>query len=88
MAANSLMASNNWLGDYFRRIKAKGRHKYAIELQRLKLLSMLDELESKGDILYRVYISRDAVMSCYVRDVEDGHVHFVDGSDGGILRQP
>jgi transposase len=30
MAANSLMASNNWLGDYFRRIKAKGGHKYAI----------------------------------------------------------
>jgi transposase len=30
MAANSLMASNNWLGDYFGRIKAKGGHKYAI----------------------------------------------------------
>jgi hypothetical protein len=23
MAANSLMSSNNWLGDYFRRMKAK-----------------------------------------------------------------
>jgi transposase len=30
MAANSLMSSNNWLGDYFRRMKAKGGHKYAI----------------------------------------------------------
>lgn len=30
MAANSLMASNNWLGDYFRRMKSKGGHKYAI----------------------------------------------------------
>lgn len=30
MAANSLLASNNWLGDYFRRMRAKGGHKYAI----------------------------------------------------------
>ena len=29
-AANSLQLSNNWLGDYFRRMKAKGGHKYAI----------------------------------------------------------
>jgi transposase len=30
MAANSLLASNNWLGDYFRRMKTKGGQKYAI----------------------------------------------------------
>lgn len=29
-AANSLKMSENWLGDYFRRKKAKGGHKYAI----------------------------------------------------------
>jgi transposase len=29
-AANSLKTSENWLGDYFRRKKAKGGHKYAI----------------------------------------------------------
>jgi hypothetical protein len=29
-AANSRLASNNWLGDYFRRMRAKGGHKYAI----------------------------------------------------------
>ena len=29
-AANSLRKSDNWLGDYFRRKKAKGGHKYAI----------------------------------------------------------
>lgn len=29
-AANSVRRSNNWLGDYFRRMKAKGGHKYAI----------------------------------------------------------
>lgn len=30
MSANSLLSSNNWLGDYFRRMRAKGGHKYAI----------------------------------------------------------
>jgi transposase len=29
-AANSLQRSDNWLGDYFRRMKAKGGNKYAI----------------------------------------------------------
>src|SRR5271163_1691626 len=29
-AANSIANSNNWLGDYFRRMRAKGGHKYAI----------------------------------------------------------
>jgi Transposase and inactivated derivatives len=29
-AANAVQKSNNWLGDYFRRMKAKGGHKYAI----------------------------------------------------------
>lgn len=29
-AANGVKKSNNWLGEYFRRMKAKGGHKYAI----------------------------------------------------------
>ena len=29
-AANSVSKSNHWLGDYFRRMRAKGGHKYAI----------------------------------------------------------
>jgi len=29
-AANAVQKSNHWLGDYFRRMKAKGGHKYAI----------------------------------------------------------
>src|SRR5207249_3210529 len=29
-AANSVQRSNHWLGDYFRRMKAKGGNKYAI----------------------------------------------------------
>ncbi|ALL06834.1 hypothetical protein AQ505_15865 [Pedobacter sp. PACM 27299] len=54
--------------------------------QRLKLLSALEELEKKGEVKYGIHISNDAVMSCYVRDLEEGHVHFVDGSEGGYTK--
>lgn len=37
MAANSLKTSRNWLGDYFRRMKAKGGQKYAIVATARKL---------------------------------------------------
>ncbi|MFT4093278.1 MAG: SidA/IucD/PvdA family monooxygenase, partial [Niabella sp.] len=36
-AANALQKSNHWLGDYFRRMKAKGGNKYAIVATARKL---------------------------------------------------
>jgi len=36
-AANGLRRSDNWLGDYFRRMKAKGGHKYAVVATARKL---------------------------------------------------
>lgn len=51
--------------------------------QRVDLLSWLDEQEDHGSLLYGLYVSRASIMSCYVRDREDNHVHFVDGADGG-----
>ena len=51
--------------------------------QRVDFLSWLDEQEDQGSLLYGLYVSRASIMSCYVRDREDNHVHFVDGADGG-----
>jgi hypothetical protein len=53
------------------------------EAQRVKLTTALDLLEAQGIIIYGMHVSSSAVMSCYVRDLEDGHIHFVDGSEGG-----
>lgn len=36
-AANGLRRSDNWLGDYFRRMRAKGGHKYAVVATARKL---------------------------------------------------
>lgn len=56
------------------------------EHQRLQLSKALNLLEKESLILYGMHVSTSAVMSCYVRDLEDGHIHFVDGSEGGYTR--
>ncbi|RYU92219.1 DUF3095 domain-containing protein [Mucilaginibacter terrigena] len=54
--------------------------------QRKKLQQALDELEQEGAIKYGLHVSSASIMSCYVRDLEDGHIHFVDGSEGGYTQ--
>lgn len=54
--------------------------------QREQLIKELDKLEAMGEISYGISTSAESVMSCYVRDLHDGHVHFVDGSLGGYTR--
>jgi len=51
--------------------------------QRLDLQAALDEMEMAGKIYYGMHISNSSIMSCYVRDMKDGHIHFVDGAEGG-----
>ncbi|RYZ83904.1 MAG: DUF3095 family protein [Proteobacteria bacterium] len=51
--------------------------------QREHLQRFLNALEESGEILYGIHMSNASVMSCYVRDLDDGHIHFVDGSEGG-----
>ena len=56
------------------------------EGQRLRLTKALDKLEKELNIVYGIFVSSSAVMSCYVRDLEDDHIHFVDGSEGGYTQ--
>ncbi len=56
------------------------------EQQRIKLINILDELEKTNDIIYGIFKSSDSVMSCYVRDLKDDHIHFVDGAGGGYTQ--
>ncbi|TDG36546.1 DUF3095 domain-containing protein [Pedobacter changchengzhani] len=57
-----------------------------IKIQREKLISALDELEKEQEIYYGVHISGQSVMSCYIRDLADDHIHFVDGGEGGYTQ--
>jgi len=54
--------------------------------QRLVLQKALNQLEENNEILYGLYVSGESIMSCYVRDLEDDHIHFVDGADGGYTQ--
>jgi len=55
-------------------------------IQRQKLENYLLEIESGKEIFYGLHISSASVMSCYVRNMDDGHIHFVDGSEGGYTQ--
>lgn len=51
--------------------------------QRERLTAALNALEKNGDIKYGLFVSRESVISCYVRNLDDKHIHFIDGSEGG-----
>ena len=51
--------------------------------QRESLVASLKQMELSNEIIFGWYASKESVMSCYVRDRLDQHIHFVDGSEGG-----
>jgi len=48
-----------------------------------KLKTILDDLEANNKIIYGLHITHASIMSCYVQDMQERHIHFVDGTDGG-----
>lgn len=51
--------------------------------QRSKLVLGLEKLEDSGEILFGHFVSRESIISCYVRNMNEKHIHFIDGADGG-----
>lgn len=51
--------------------------------QKEKLESFLKNLHRQGKIFYGLHVSSSALMTCFVRDMKERHLHFVDGADGG-----
>ncbi|MFI5128370.1 MAG: DUF3095 domain-containing protein [Chitinophagales bacterium] len=54
--------------------------------QRELLETALTIIEREGQIIYGLYVSKESVMSCYVRNMSDRHIHFVDGAEGGYTK--
>ena len=54
--------------------------------QRNLLETELNKLEHDGDINYGLFVSKESVMSCYVRSLNEDHIHFVDGAEGGYTK--
>jgi len=51
------------------------------QIKRLQIF--LDDLESKKKIIYGLHTTHASIMSCYIEDREEKHIHFVDGTEGG-----
>ncbi|MFD0798910.1 DUF3095 family protein [Maribacter chungangensis] len=47
------------------------------------LVEYLDAVEQEGKLNYGIHVTYASVMSCYVQDRKDKHIHFVDGTEGG-----
>ena len=54
--------------------------------QRELLEMALNKLETDGEIWYGLNVSNESVMSCYVGNMKDRHIHFVDGAGGGYTK--
>ena len=54
--------------------------------QRELLETALNKIERDGEIIYGLHVSSESVMSCYVRNMSDRHIHFVDGAEGGYTK--
>jgi hypothetical protein len=54
--------------------------------QRELLVASLNQMEQAGEIIFGWHTNKKSVISCYVRDRLDQHIHFVDGSEGGYTR--
>lgn len=55
--------------------------------QRELLFRYLDKLENLHLIKYGYHISKESIMSCYVKNMKtNDHIHFVDGGDGGYTK--
>jgi hypothetical protein len=54
--------------------------------QRQLLTEYLDGLEKNELIIYGIHISEKSIMSCYVRNRKEKHIHFVDGGSSGYTR--
>lgn len=54
--------------------------------QRNSLVEVLRRREEQGDIQFGIQVCTASVMSCYVRDRRDQHIHFIDGLGGGYTQ--
>ena len=54
--------------------------------QRMEMTQFLEQLFQEGNLAYGVHASFAAMITCYVRNYQSNHIHFVDGTDGGYAK--
>lgn len=51
-----------------------------------QLIEYLDKLEAQSEMTYGIHITHASIMSCYVENRSQKHVHFIDGTEGGFTK--
>ena len=51
--------------------------------KRMQFLEYLSLQEKEGNLIYGHHINKESIMTCYIENRNEKHIHFVDGSDGG-----
>jgi hypothetical protein len=54
--------------------------------QRIRLITFLEEEQKSGKLIYGIHVSEESIISCYVRNRNAEHIHFVDGGTGGYTK--
>ena len=50
---------------------------------RVRFIDYLKKEEAKGKLIYGHHVSSESIMTCYIENLNNKHVHFVDGASGG-----
>lgn len=54
--------------------------------KRKLLVDFLEEEEKNGKLIFGIHVSKESIISCYVRNRKEDHIHFVDGGTGGYTQ--
>jgi len=56
------------------------------EIQRFTMQGYLEELYMQDKIVYGLHHASSALITCVILNHNGGHIHLVDGSDGGYAK--
>jgi hypothetical protein len=58
----------------------------ATPAQREELVAWLEERQQVGELAYGLHVAKEALVTCLIFEREGGHLHFIDGANGGYAR--
>jgi hypothetical protein len=58
----------------------------ATTAKRAELTAWLEQRQQAGELAYGLHVAKEALVTCLIFAREGGHLHFIDGADGGYAR--
>lgn len=58
----------------------------ATPAQRAELVAWLEERQGGGELAFGLHVAKDALVTCLIFERGGGHLHFIDGANGGYAR--